>query len=185
MKKVLLYGSGDFGRIVRNILNYTDYSFAGYISDIESGKDILGDYNYLINDVSKEEYGIAITVGYSDLSNRMKLFGDVLRAGFKLPNIIHSAARVDSSVIFGAGNIVMSSTDIDMNSVFSDIAVVWPGTVVSHDSKIGSNVFLSPNCTLCGYTEVGNNSFIGAGSTLVDRCHVKKNTFIKAGSIVK
>jgi sugar O-acyltransferase (sialic acid O-acetyltransferase NeuD family) len=185
MEKVLLYGSGDFGNVVRNILKYTNYTFAGFISDVETGKDILGDFNYLINNLKKEDYGLVITVGYSDLSNRMKLFRNVQKAGYILPNIIHSESRIDSSVILGSGNIIMSSTDIGLNSVFSDIAVVWPGSVVSHDSKIGSNVFLSPNCTLCGYTNIGSNSFIGAGSTIVDRRTVKENSFIKAGSIVK
>jgi len=185
MNKVLLYGSGDFGKIVKNILKSTDYTFAGYISDIEKGDDIVGDYDYLINNVNKNEYGIIITVGYSDLINRMKLYEKVLEAGFRLPNIIHSNSRIDPSVILGNGNIIMAGTDIDFNSVISDIVVFWPGSVISHDSKIKSNVFLSPNSTICGYAEIGKSTFVGAGSVIIDRCIVKENSFIKAGSLYK
>jgi sugar O-acyltransferase (sialic acid O-acetyltransferase NeuD family) len=185
MKKVLLYGAGDFGKIVRNVLKYTEYSFSGFISDIESGDDVLGDYDYLINNIDKGEHEIVITVGYSDLVNRFKLFEKVADAGFNLPNIIHSNSRVDPSVKIGDGNIIMASTDIDYNTVLNDISVIWPGTIISHDSDIESNVFISPNCTICGYTRIGKNSFIGAGSIIVDRCEVNENSFIKAGSLVK
>ena len=185
MKKVLLYGSGDFGKIVKNILKYTDYSFAGFISDIEKGDDIIGNYNYFINNFDKNEYGIVITVGYSDMINRAKLYEHVLSTGYKLPNIIHSNSRIDSTVKLGSGNIIMASTDIDYNTDISDIVVIWPGTVISHDSKIGTNVFLSPNSTICGYADIGKNSFIGADSIVVDRCVIKENSFVKAGSLVK
>lgn len=185
MKKVLLYGASDFGKIVRNVLKYTEYSFSGFISDIESGDEVLGDYDYLINNIDKNEHGIVITVGYSDLVNRFKLFEKVASAGFNFPNIIHSNSRVDPSVKIGDGNIIMASTDIDYNTVLNDISVIWPGTIISHDSDIESNVFISPNCTICGYTRIGNNSFIGAGSIIVDRCEVNENSFIKAGSLVK
>jgi len=185
MKKVLLYGAGDFGKIVRNVLNYTEYCFSGYISDIDTGADILGNYDYLINTIDKKEYGLVITVGYTDLLNRSRIFDSVVSAGFNLPNIIHSDSRVDPSVQIGIGNIIMSSTDIDYNTSISDITVIWPGTIVSHDSIIDSNVFLSPNCTLCGYTRIGKNSFIGSGSIIVDRAELSENSFIKAGSLIK
>lgn len=185
MKKVLLYGAGDFGKIVRNVLKYTEYSFSGFISDIDTGDDVLGDYDYLINNVDKSEHSIVITVGYSDLVNRYKIFENVVSAGFNLPNIIHNNSRVDPSVRIGIGNIIMASADIDFNTSISNISVFWPGTIISHDSNIESNVFLSPNCTLCGYSRIGKNSFIGAGSVIVDRCEVKENSFIKAGSLIK
>jgi sugar O-acyltransferase (sialic acid O-acetyltransferase NeuD family) len=185
MKKVLLYGAGDLGKIVRNVLKYTEYSFSGFISDIQTGDDVLGDYDYLLNKVDKSEHGIVITVGYKDLINRFKIFESVVSAGFNLPNIIHSNSRVDPSVRIGSGNIIMAGTDIDYNTSISDVSVFWPGTIISHDSSIESNVFLSPNCTLCGYTRIGKNSFIGAGSIIVDRCEVNENSFIKAGSLIK
>ncbi len=185
MKKILLYGSGDFGKLIKNLLQYTEFSFAGFISDIEKGGDIIGDYNYLVSNIDKNEYGIVITVGYTNLQNRFNLFTNVLTAGFRLPNIIHSSSRIDPSVKIGFGNIIMANTDIDYNCAISDSVVIWPGTVLSHDTKIESNVFLSPNCTVCGYSNIGKNSFIGAGSVIVDRCTVKENSFIKAGKLVK
>jgi sugar O-acyltransferase (sialic acid O-acetyltransferase NeuD family) len=185
MNKVLLYGAGDFGNIVKNILQFTDYTFAGFISDIEKGGEVIGDYTYLVKNVDKNEYGVVITVGYTDLSNRMKLYENVSSAGFTLPNIIHNNSRIDPSVQIGNGNIIMASTDIDLNVIISDSVVIWPGTVISHDSKIGSNVFLSPNCTVCGYSNIGKNTFVGAGSIIVDKCIVKENSFIKAGSLIK
>lgn len=185
MKKVLLYGAGDFGKTVKNMLKYTEYTFAGFISDIEEGEEILGNFNFLLNKFNKKEYGLVLTVGYTDLPNRYKLYENIMESGFSLPNIIHSNSRIDDSVEIGKGNIIMSSTDLDYNAVITDITVVWPGAVISHDSQISSNVFLSPNCSVCGYAKIGKNSFLGAGSVIVDRCMVNEGSFIKAGTVFK
>lgn len=185
MKKVLLYGAGDFGTLVKNMLKFTEYSFAGFISDIVKGEEILGDYQYLLNNFDKKEYGLVLTVGYTDLPNRNKLYENILKSGFSLPNILHGNSRIDDTVKIGKGNIIMASTDIDYNAAISDVSVVWPGAVISHDAQISSNVFLSPNCTVCGYAKIGKNTFLGAGSTIVDRCAVKEDSFIKAGFVFK
>lgn len=185
MNKVLLYGAGDFGNIVKNMLKYTEYSFAGFISDLKKGGEVLGNYQYLLKKFSKKEYGVILTVGYTDLLNRYKLFENIKESGFYMPNIIHSNSRIDDTVNIGIGNIIMSGTDIDYCASILDITVLWPGSIVSHNSYISSNVFLSPNCTVCGYTRIGKNTFLGAGSIITDRVDIKENSFIKAGSTIK
>lgn len=184
-KKILLYGAGDFGILVKNVLNFTEHTFTGFVSDIQKGDNIVGNFDYVINNYNTNEYEMAITVGYSDIKNRYSIYEKVLKAGFKLPNIIHPNSRIDPTVKLGIGNIIMASTDIDFNSELSDLVVLWPGSVISHDSKIGSNVFISPNSTVCGYAEIGSNTFIGAGSIVVDRSIILPNSFIKAGSVFK
>ena len=185
MNKVLLYGAGDFGHLIKNMLNNTDYSFAGFISDIITGDEILGDYNYLVENVDKKEFGLVLTVGYSDIKNRYKIYEKISGDGFTLPNIIHHNSRIDDTVRVGKGNIIMSNTDIDYNTVLTDVTVVWPGTVISHESQILSNVFLSPNSTVCGYAKIGKNSFIGAGCIIPDRANVPEGSFVKAGTLFK
>lgn len=185
MKKILLYGAGDFGLLVMNLLKITGHTFAGFVSDIKKGNDIIGDFNYVQNNYDINEYELAITIGYGDLKNRFTIYEKVLNTGYKLPNIIHPDSRIDPSVKLGNGNIIMAGTDIDFNSTISDLVVLWPGTVISHDSKINTNIFISPNSTVCGYAEIGSNTFIGAGSIIVDRAVIPQNSFLKAGTIYK
>lgn len=185
MKKLLLYGAGDFGILVMNLLKKTDYNFAGFVSDISKGENIIGDFDFAKKNYSPDEFDIAITVGYGDLINRNSIYEKVINAGFNLPNIIHPSVRLDSTVKIGIGNIIMAGADVDFETEISDCVVIWPGNVISHNSKICNNVFISPNCTICGYVEIGTNTFVGAGSVIVDRVVVPQNTFIKAGSVYK
>lgn len=185
MKKVLIYGSGDLGLVVKNLIQYTDYRFSGFISDISDGPDVLGSFDSIIKNYSPEEFGIVLAIGYSDLENRFRIYKDIKEKGFILPVIKHPSSYLCNTAKVMEGVIVMPGCNVDYNTVIEEICVLWPHTVISHDSIIGTNSFLSPNSTVCGFCNIGKNCFIGAGAVIVDHTTVPDNSFVKAGSLYK
>jgi sugar O-acyltransferase (sialic acid O-acetyltransferase NeuD family) len=185
MRNLLIYGSKDFGRIVKQIAIDIGYQFKGFIDDYYTGKDVLGDFKSIRDKFSPDEYEIAIAIGYNNLKARWSVYEKVISSGYKVATLIHPKAYVCSTASVAEGAIIMNNAVIDMRTVLEELVVVWPGAIVNHDSIIGKNTFVSPNATICGFVNVGGHSFIGAGSVIVDHRNVPENSFIKAGEIFK
>lgn len=186
MRKILVYGSGDFGKIIRNLLRLNEFEFVGFIDDIHPISDeasILGNFEHIKETYSPNIYEIALGIGYKDLKARWNIFKQVKSNGYQLTTIIHPTAYVDPSSKIGEGTIIMANSTIDYNVQLGNGVVVWPGVVINHDCVINNNIFFSPNSTVCGFGKVGSNCFIGAGSVIVDHREVPSNSFIKAATL--
>lgn len=187
--KILIYGSREFGQVVRSLVGDAGHEFAGFIDDFEADADagtrIIGDWNRVAGEFLPSDFGIAIAVGYANLDARWNVYRKVCDAGYHCPALIHPQAYVAKSAVVGTGSIVMARAIVDCRASLAELTVVWPGTVVNHDSAIGPNVFLSPNSTICGCATVGCNSFVGAGAVVVDHVNVPARSFIKAAGLCR
>lgn len=180
--KILVYGSMEFGRVLRDLVAHCGHEFIGYIDDLRSGPEIVGDYAKAAMLHPPGTCGIVIAIGYGHLARRWEIFQRVSADRYALPALIHDRAYVRSPEAVGNGTVVMAGAMVDVFASLSDLVVLWPGAVVSHDSMIGGNTFVSPNATICGYVTVGHSCFIGAGAVVADHRTVPDHTFVKAGS---
>lgn len=185
MKKVLVYGSQDFGQVVKSLVKTCGYEFIGFIDDFNSGTEILGNYMEVCKSFSPQKFEIVIAIGYKNIRERWNVYQKVCHAGYNVPSLIHPHALISDSCNIGQGSIIMIGAILDMNVQLKELVVVWPGVVVNHDSVIHENTFLSPNSTICGFVEVGKECFLGAGTIVVDHRKVSEGSFIKAGSLFK
>lgn len=181
--KLLVYGSLEFGRVLRELVISCGHEFVGFIDDFHGGEAVVGTYAEASQRYPSDAYGIVIGIGYNNLAARLGIYRKVRSDGYSSPTLIHNQACVHQSATIGDGSIIMSGAIIDVFSILGDIVVMWPGAVVNHDSTIGSNTFISPNATICGFVRVGGNCFIGAGAVVVDHRVVPDETFVKAGVV--
>ena len=182
-KPILVYGSRNFSITTRALITGCGFNFSGLIDDVDSGDEILGNFEQVKISHPPEQYNLALAIGYNNLPARRNVYDKVTFAGYNLPNLIHPTAWVHDSVLVGDGVMVMAGVIVDLNVKIDSVSVLWPGVVINHDSIVGSNTFLSPNVTLCGATDIGNNSFIGAGAVITDHVKVPDNSFVRAGEI--
>lgn len=182
-KKILVYGSTEFGAVVRELVRHSGADFAGFVDDWHTGEGIVGTLEDVIHKCPPDEYDFAIAIGYKHLEARRRKFDELLAHGYSLPSFIHPQAYVSDSTTVGAGAMVMARAVLDIRARVGDLVVVWPGAVINHDCMVDGNTFISPNATLCGYSRVGIDTFIGAGAVVVDHTTVPGGSFIKAGSV--
>jgi sugar O-acyltransferase (sialic acid O-acetyltransferase NeuD family) len=180
MKKILVYGSRDFGQVVKDIVLQCGFQFAGFIDDYYNGTDILGTYEQVQEKYSPDLYEIVIAIGYKHLKARWETYQKVINEGYTVPCLIHPKAYVRSTDAIGPGAIIMVGAVVDFNAQAEELTVLWPGAVLNHDSIVKSNTFLSPNSTICGFVTVGEGSFIGAGAVVADHVTVPAGSYIKA-----
>lgn len=185
MKKILVYGSQEFGRVVRDLVEVCGGQFAGYIDDVYEGEEILGPFAQIKERFPSSDYAVAMAVGYKNLAVRAQLAERVKVNGYELATLIHPCAYVRHRERVAAGSLVMAGAVVDVGATLGELVVVWPGVVVNHDSSVGANTFLSPNATICGFVQVGAGCFIGAGSVIVDHMQIPDDSFVKAGALYK
>lgn len=183
--KYLIYGSKDFALILKDMLDYHEIPFAGYIDDYTKGEGVIGSFDEAIALCPPESHVIVLGVGYNNLQVRWRIFERVKAAGYRVATLIHRRAYVRDPANIGEGSVIMANATLDCNAKTGEAVVLWPGVVVNHDSCIGRNTFLSPSATICGFVEVGEHTFIGAGAVVVDHVIVPPESFIKANTLYK
>jgi len=147
------------------------------IDDVETGLGIVGGF-----DAAMEAFpgaGVALAIGYRDLSARWTAWQRVLASARPTPVLEHPRAYVASTASIGAGSFVMAGAIVDRAVSLREIVVVWPGACINHDVHVGDNCFVSPNATLCRFARVGSHSFIGAGAAVVDHGVVPASSYVR------
>ncbi len=182
--RILVYGSGDFGQVLRGLAEDCGHEFAGFIDDLHPGNaGVIGAFDAACRSHAPAAHAVALAVGYRHFAAREELFAKVRGAGYALPALVHPEAYVHRSAEVAAGAVVMARAIADRGARLGESCVLWPGANVSHDSSIGGNSFLSPGAVVCGFAKVGRNCFIGAGAVIADHCSVPDGAFVKAGSV--
>lgn len=182
--KLLVYGSSEFGMVLRDVLGDCGHEFAGYVDDVHPGRpEVVGSFDSARASHPPPVYGMVLAVGYKHLEARKRILAAIRAAGYRLATLVHPAAHVHSSAAIGEGAVVMARAIVDRGARLGEASVLWPGANVSHDSAVGANTFVSPGAVVCGFAKVGSSCFVGAGSVIADHCTVPDGSFVKAGSV--
>ncbi len=181
--KLLVYGSREFGRVIRDLLIVCGHEFAGYVDDMYTGEQFVGTYSAARLLHPPASCGMLIAIGYGHLEARWKVYQQVIANGYCVPTLIHDRAYVRDPEAIGRGAVVMAGAVVDVSARLGQLTVLWPGAVVNHNSVVGANTFISPNATVCGFATVGQSCFIGAGAVIVDHRSVPDGSFVKAGQV--
>lgn len=181
--KLLVYGSSEFGAVLRDVLADCGHEFAGYIDDVHpANPGVLGSFEQVRTSHPPSSAGLVLAIGYKHLEARRRIFEAARAAGYRFPALVHPAAHVHASAQVGEGAVVMARAIVDRQASVGEACVLWPGVNVSHDSRIGANTFASPSAVVCGFVTVGRDCFLGAGSVIADHRAVPDGSFVKAGS---
>jgi sugar O-acyltransferase (sialic acid O-acetyltransferase NeuD family) len=182
--KLLVYGSSEFGAVLRDVLADCGHQFAGFVDDVyPDNPGVVGAFAAARASHPPGEYGLVLAIGYKHLEARQRLFGAARAAGYRFATLVHPAAHVHASAKVGEGSVVMARAIVDRGADLGEACVLWPGVNISHDSSVGANTFLSPSAIVCGFARVGSGCFLGAGSVVADHRTVPDGSFVKAGSV--
>jgi len=181
--KLLVYGSGEFGRVVSALATTCGHQFVGYIDDHHQREGVIGTYASCRTSHPPSEYAIALAIGYRWMQQRLTVFNKLKFDGYSTPSLIHPTSHVAESAQVGHATLVMATAVIDTLAVVNTLCVVWPGAIINHEARLAENIFVGPNATLCGACHIGSNSFLGAGTVIIDHVNVPESTFVKAGTI--
>lgn len=195
MKDIVIYGKGDFARLVLHYLQLDNrYRVVCFCvdKDFHDGDSYLGYPLYNIDDYSTvEDFEKAIksngldaflAVGYTSLLTRNRMFEKIRSKGFNLINIVCDGVVIDKTAKVGVNNIFLQNVIVQPFSTIKDNNYFGSRCTICHDSFIGNNNYFAPNAIIAGFSSVGNNNFLGIGSVVSDNVTLADNCILGASS---
>jgi len=188
---VIIFGSGDIGAIVHDILSENKiYNIVGFIDDpdkamLSVSKKILGtdlDIAHISNKCNVSNAVIAIGDNY--LRKKLALKVQKLFPFFTFLNVFHPSAVFSKTTQIGKGNIFMPGVIINTNAVIGDFCLLNTGSSIDHDSKMSNFSSLAPGVVVGGNSVIGESTAISLQTGIINNIQVGSNTVIGAGSVV-
>lgn len=192
MEDIILLGIGGHAHsVVDSIEQLGMYRIVGFL-DIKEKQDeeykgyhVIGTDDMLENYYQKGIKNAFVTIGYLGEGNiREKLYKELKRIGYKIPNIIDKSAIVANDVHLGEGNFVGKQCVINANAEIGNMCIINTGAIVEHDCYIGDMTHIAVGTLLCGQAIVGSNTLIGAGAIVRQGINIGTHVIIGAGMTI-
>jgi sugar O-acyltransferase (sialic acid O-acetyltransferase NeuD family) len=192
MSDVIIFGTGDYGRIARRYLDedsaHEVVAFTVHGAYVE-GEEVDGlpvipfedlDGRYPAGDVS-----MLVAAGFSKVNEvRSTLYAECKRRGYEFVTYTSSDAMVWSDVPLGENSFIFEANVLQPGVSIGDNVVLWSGNHVGHDSTIGDHCFIASHAVISGNCKIGHHCFVGVNATFRDGVTVAPRCVIGAGALI-
>ncbi len=191
MNDVVIYGKGDFAKLVLYYLNTSlDFNVVAFCADtIFCDSDNycelpLVSFEEVEYEFPPKKYKMLVAVGYSKMRNRKNMYENAKKKGYQLINYIHPSV-VSHGSIFGENNIILAGCVIEPNVRIGNNNVIWSMTLLGHDSVIGCHNYIAAKCLIAGNVTINDLSFIGNGVSMINGLNIESETYLIVGSTLR
>jgi len=156
MENIIVFGAGEFGTLVTNVLSYIDqYQIVAFGDDDrqKAGQTLAGLPVFSTVDIFEFAETKKITTAIMAIGNnraRAEKYELFKNRGFKLISIIHPQALIDTAVTFGDNVIIEMGTAIHTHSTIGNNVFLGGDALIGHHNIIGDNVLVGGNASFGG-----------------------------------
>ena len=190
MKKLIVYGAGEFGSLIANVLSYhDDLEIAAYgdddpykTTDHIDGTPVFGQKD-LLNYAKQNNIKLAITaIGNNTV--RAEKFNLLKNTGFQMISIVHPQALIDTKVSYGDNVIIEMGTAIHTHSKIGNNVFLGGEALIGHHNTIGDHVLVGGNVSFGGSVVVEDYVSLGVGASIKPGIRLGKGSVIGVGAAV-
>ena len=190
MKKLIVYGAGEFGSLIANVISYhDDLEIAAYgddnpqkTADNIDGTPVFGKKD-LLNFAEQNNIKLAITaIGNNTI--RAEKFNLLKNTGFQMISIVHPQALIDTKVSYGDNVIIEMGTAIHTNSKIGNNVFLGGEALIGHHNIIGDHVLVGGNVSFGGSVVVEDYVSLGVGASIKPGIRLGKGSVIGVGAAV-
>ena len=190
MKKLIVYGAGEFGSLIANVLSYhDDLEIAAYgdddpqkTTDHIDGIPVFGQKD-LLNFAEQNNIKLAITaIGNNTI--RAEKFNLLKNTGFQMISIVHPQALIDTKVSYGDNVIIEMGTAIHTHSKIGNNVFLGGEALIGHHNTIGDHVLVGGNVSFGGSVIVEDYVSLGVGASIKPGIRLGKGSVIGVGAAV-
>ena len=190
MKKLIVYGAGEFGSLIANVLSYhDDLQIVAYgdddpqkSADHIDGTPVFGQED-LLDFAKQNNIKLAITaIGNNNV--RAEKFNLLKNTGFQMISIVHPQALIDTKVSYGDNVIIEMGTAIHTHSKIGNNVFVGGEALIGHHNTIGDHVLVGGNVSFGGSVVVEDYVSLGVGASIKPGIRLGKGSIIGVGAAV-
>jgi sugar O-acyltransferase (sialic acid O-acetyltransferase NeuD family) len=184
MKKLIVYGAGEFGSLIANVISYyEDYEICAYGDDSKSNKGLFIDKAPIYDEQALLQYADENNIknAISSIGNnfiRAEKYNLLKKAGFNMISIVHPQALIDTNVNYGENVIIEMGTAIHTHSIIGNNVFLGGDALIGHHNKIGNHVLVGGNVSFGGSVIVEDYVSIGVGAS------IKPGVILGEGSVI-
>ena len=190
MKNVIVYGAGEFGSLISNIISYhSDLNIVAYGDDNteKSGQFIDESPVFCDEDLLKFAQENGIKYAISSIGNnkiRAEKYTLLKNKGLQMLSLVHPQALIDTKVTYGDNVIIEMGTAIHTNSSIGNNVFLGGDALIGHHNKIGNHVLVGGNVSFGGSVIVEDYVSIGVGASIKPGVRLGKGSVVGVGAAV-
>ena len=192
MKKVIIFGTGGFAKIIYLYLQKDpSFNIIAFTANEQTIKEkTLYDLPIIPFETIEEKYSpneheMFIALGYTDMNRkRAKFFKEAKDKGFKLISYVHPSTIVNDEFQMGENCFIFENNVIQPFVKLEDNIIIWTGNVISHHTTIMSHCFIVSHVAIAGNTVIEPYCFIGINATIRNSIRIAKDCIIGAGTVI-
>ena len=190
MKKLIVYGAGEFGSLIANVLSYhDDLQIAAYgddnlqkAADYIDGTPVFGQED-LLDFAKQNNIKLAITA-IGNNAARAEKYSLLKNTGFQMISIVHPQVLIDTKVSYGDNVIIEMGTAIHTHSKIGNNVFLGGEALIGHHNIIGDHVLVGGNVSFGGSVVVEDYVSLGVGASIKPGIRLGKGSVIGVGAAV-
>jgi len=192
MSDVVIFGTGDFGRIAHLYLEadspHTVVAFtvhADYVRSKEFNGVPIIPFERLEEHYPAGSISMLVAAGFSRVNRlRSEIYEDCKRRGYDFISYVSSHALFWPDVAIGENSFVFEANVVQPGVTIGNNVVLWSGNHIGHDAIIEDHCFIASHAVVSGNVSIGHHSFVGVNATFRDGITVGPSCIIGAGALV-
>lgn len=188
-EQIVIFGAGGHAKVVIDAIEMEGRYEIAFLADADIalvGTTLQGYPVHSERDgFAAQAQGVThafVAIGHNAIRQRIAVAAT--NCGFVLPGIVHPAATVARSALFGAGTLIMPGSVINADARIGANVIINTGAIIEHDCHVGDNAHIAPRATLCGGVQIGAGTLIGAGAVILPGVCVGAGATVGAGALV-
>ena len=189
MKKIIVFGAGEFGELILNLSKFNDIDICAFGDDSpkNEGREIDGipilNTSDLIDFSLKKNINNAICA-IGDNKVRSQKYQFLKKEGFNMLSIVHPKSLIDTKVEYGNNVIIEMGTAIHTCSIIGNNVFLGGDALIGHHNKIGNHVLIGGNVSFGGSVITEDYVSIGVGASIKPGVKLGRGSVIGVGAAV-
>ena len=191
MKKVIIFGVGNFAKLVHSYLKNSPHEVVGFTVNNHMLKESnflnlpVTPFENIIKKFPPKDFCLFIAMGHTNMNkNRAKIFNECKKLGYELLSYVHPTSTIGEDVKMGENCLILENNVIQPFVTIGDDVIIWSNNVISHDVVIKDHCFIIHQVVISGYVTIESYCIIAANSTIKNRITIAKECIIGMGTLI-
>jgi len=191
MKKVIIFGVGNFAKLVHSYLKNSPHEVVGFTVNSSMLKESIflslpvTPFENIDKIFPPKDFSLFIAMGHTNMNkNRAKIFNECKKLGYELLSYVHPTSTIGEDVKMGENCLVLENNVIQPFVTIGDDVIIWSNNIISHDVVIKDHCFIIHQVVISGYVTIESYCIIAANSTINNRVIIAKECIIGMGTLI-